>query len=119
MNVWFLLAIALLPLFGVYLAGRVPAVWSGAPSPLAGIPTVYLGTARRTFLLFVLAWHAAFDGMFLLFLGMELDIAAIWQVGTVVMVFGTPLVVLLWIIVAITNWPKSLVPPDQRKHRVD
>jgi hypothetical protein len=118
-NVWFLVAIASLPLFGVYLASRVPAVWSGAPSPLANLPTVYLGAARRTFLLFVLTWHAASDGMFLLFLGVELDIAPIWQTGTVVMVFGTPLVVLLWIIVAVANWPKFLVPPDQREHRID
>ena len=119
MNVWFLAAIAVLPLFGVYFASRVPAVWSGAPSPLAGIPMIYLGTARRTFLMFVLTWHAALDGLFLLFLGMELDIAPIWQIGTMVMVFGTPLATLLWIIVATTNWPKALVPPDQRKHRTD
>jgi hypothetical protein len=119
MDWWFLAAMGLLPLFGIYLAVRVPAVWAGAQTPLVGIPAVYIGTARRTYLMFVLAWHAFFDGMFLLFLGMEAEVDPIWQGGGVVMVFGTTLVTLLWIVVAIFNRPRFLVPPDQREHRTD
>lgn len=103
----------------LFLLARVPSVWAGAGTPLDGIPGIWFGRSRRTYLMYALAMNAFFDGMFLVFTGMRFNVDAVWQVGTVLMVVGTPIAVLAWIVVAVFNRPRFVVPPDQREHRTD
>jgi hypothetical protein len=103
----------------VALAARVPAVWAGSPTPLHNAGGIWFGRSRRTHLLVVLALNVSTGGLFLLFAEMEFTIDPLWQIGTILAVFGTPLVVVVWMVVAAFNRPRFLVAPDQRLHRKD
>jgi hypothetical protein len=119
MSVGLLIVTGGLAAFCLSLAARVPAVWAGAPTPLNDVVGISFGKSRRTYLMYTLTMNAVFGGMFLLFLGFELDLAVVWQAGTVLAVLGSPVALLAWIVVAAFNRPRFLVPPDQRLERQD
>lgn len=118
-GLWVVLVSGALAAGCLYLAARVPAVWSGAPSPIQGLAVGWYGKSRRTYLMYVLTVNAFFDGCFLLVAGMRFEVDPAWQAGTVVMAIGSPVMLLLWIVVAVFNRPRWLVPPDQRRRRKD